>query len=164
MEKRLFRTHTGILIYWWTSVGLTWIWAFLPSAWLCLGWWEIGITGWAAGQDGGTSQIKVNQTEVRQEMGLPVTLMIGCEWLTFHLFWQPMPAPQSSQLGTGVRNTWPWAIWTTAGEKYQDLGPGPPTRLYQKNRWLPYAGQNHAARGTGRERGTLQREKEGEEE
>ena len=28
---------------------------------LCLGWWEIGRDGGAGGQDGGTSQVKVNQ-------------------------------------------------------------------------------------------------------
>ena len=53
-------------------VGLTWILTVPLSARFCLGWWEFGRRGWAAGQDGGTSQIKVNATQVRQEMGHPV--------------------------------------------------------------------------------------------
>ena len=37
-----------------------------------MGWWEFGKSGRAAVQDSGTSQIKVNPTQVRQEMGHPV--------------------------------------------------------------------------------------------
>ena len=59
-------------VCWWTWVGLTLILAVPPSAWICLGWWEIGRTGWAAGKDGGTSKIKVNPTQVRQQMCHPV--------------------------------------------------------------------------------------------
>ena len=33
-----------------------------------LGWWEISSTGWASGQDVGTSQIKVNQTQLSDLM------------------------------------------------------------------------------------------------
>ena len=67
---------TGWHISWWTWVGLTLILILdvQHSAWFCLGWWEIGRTGWAGGQDGETSKIKVYPTQVRQEMCHPV----GC--------------------------------------------------------------------------------------
>ena len=63
---------TGGPISWRTSVGLTLILVVPPSAWFCLGWWEIGGTGWAVRQDGGKSQIKANLTEVCQEMPPPL--------------------------------------------------------------------------------------------
>ena len=66
------RECTGWPISWRIWVGLTLILSVPLSAQLCLGWWEIGRTGWAAGQDGGISQIKVNPTQVRLEMGHPV--------------------------------------------------------------------------------------------
>ena len=66
---------TGWPISWRTWVGLTWVLTVPQSARFCLDWWEFGRSGWAARQDDGTSQIKVNPTQVRQEMGHPVLLM-----------------------------------------------------------------------------------------
>ena len=38
----------------------------------CLGWWEIGKSGWASGQDIGTSQIVVSPTQLSDQMDHPV--------------------------------------------------------------------------------------------
>ena len=46
-----------------------------PSVQFCLGWWEIGRSGRAGGQDDGTCQIKVNPTQVLQEKCHPVCFM-----------------------------------------------------------------------------------------
>ena len=54
---------------------LTLILAVPPSARFCLGWWEIGRTGWASGKDVETSQIKVNPTQLSDQMDLPVCVL-----------------------------------------------------------------------------------------
>ena len=92
-----------------------------PSASFCLGWREIGRTGWAAGQDGGTSQIKVNPTQVRQEMCHPVVLQIkifsfypqsgfwGTRWFStsgVHFLISTVPHPQNQAWQWEGRRRW----------------------------------------------------------
>ena len=61
---------SGWPISWQTSAGLDFGCSILCLALLGLiGVWQ---NGWVSGQYGGTTKIKVNPTEVRQEMGHPV--------------------------------------------------------------------------------------------
>ena len=54
-------------------VGLTLILAVPPSVWFCLSWFEIGRSGWAAGQDSGTLyRSKSTQPKLTEEMDHPV--------------------------------------------------------------------------------------------
>ena len=67
-------------------VGLTLIWTVPPYTWFCLGCWEIGRTGWEAGQDGGKSLIRVNPTKLSNQMDHPVEVMLlFLLWLKFLL-------------------------------------------------------------------------------
>ena len=72
------------------------------------GWWEIGRTGWGAGQDCGTSQIKVNATKVCQEMCHPVLV---CS-ISISLFTRNCSLSLLSQLTvwciTDAQDGWPY--------------------------------------------------------
>ena len=65
----LLSPRTGWPIWWRIWVGLTWIWGVLLA-----GGRYCSYT--LPKQDGGTSQIKVNPTQVRHQMGHPVSLRI----------------------------------------------------------------------------------------
>ena len=59
----------------WDWVLLTLISSVPLSALLCLGWWEIGRSGWADGQDGGTQKSK--STQLRSQL----------TWDTLYMAW-----------------------------------------------------------------------------
>ena len=53
-------------------VGLALILAVPLSAWICCGWWGIGRTGQASGQDDGITKIKIIPIQLSNQMGHPV--------------------------------------------------------------------------------------------
>ena len=73
MHSQMYRV-SHLVVDW---VGLTWILSVPLSARFCLGWWEFGRSGWAAGKlDRRTrwwnTQIKVDPTQVHEQMEHPV--------------------------------------------------------------------------------------------
>ena len=65
---------TGRPISWRTSVGLTWIWDVPPSCPSAQPFLPISHQPRQNRAEGETDKIKVNPTQVRQEMGLPVCI------------------------------------------------------------------------------------------
>ena len=69
-----------LLVYW---VLMTWISSVPKSAGLCLGWWELCRSGWAAGQDGGTQKTKSTQPRSTSTWDAPYSETISvfsCVW------------------------------------------------------------------------------------